>query len=183
MSATAKLEIENFAHLSDVSIEFGDLTVLVGAQGVGKSLALQWLKTAIDGKQIVSALRDAGQNVADPDKLVDLIFGVGMGSSWTSRTSIKFRGSTISRASIHKRGNGSEKVFFIPAHRAMLIADGWAAPFQKLTPETPVVARLFSQNLFDKQLHGPTISNGMVQVHEEPALEGTRLHQHEAIEF
>ena len=57
MSATAKLEIENFAHLSDVSIEFGDLTVLVGAQGVGKSLALQWLKTAIDGKQIVSALR------------------------------------------------------------------------------------------------------------------------------
>lgn len=36
----------------------------------------------------------------------------------------------------------------------MLISDGWAAPFQKLTPETPVVARLFSQNLFD--LFSPT---------------------------
>jgi hypothetical protein len=32
----------------------------------------------------------------------------------------------------------------------MLISDGWAAPFQKLTSETPVVARLFSQNLFDR---------------------------------
>ncbi len=148
MSATATLAIKNFAHLSDVSLEFGDLTVLVGAQGVGKSLALQWLKTAIDGKQIVAALREAGQN-AEPDKLIDLIFGVGMGGAWSKHTSIKFKGHLLSKATIDKRGNGTEKVFFIPAHRAMLISDGWAAPFQKLTAETPVVARLFSQNLFD----------------------------------
>jgi len=32
----------------------------------------------------------------------------------------------------------------------MLISDGWAAPFQKLTSGTPVVARMFSQNLFDR---------------------------------
>jgi hypothetical protein len=145
----ATLAIKNFAHLSDVSLEFGDLTVLVGAQGVGKSLALQWLKTAIDGKQIVAALREAGQNVDEPDKLVDLIFGVGMGGAWSKRTSVRFNGRPLSRATIDKRGNGTEKVFFIPAHRAMLISDGWAAPFQKLTAETPVVARLFSQNLFD----------------------------------
>ena len=143
VSATATLEIKNFAHLSDVSLEFGDLTVLVGAQGVGKSLALQWLKTAIDGKQIVAALRDAGQN-AEPENLVDLIFGVGMGGAWNKRTSIKFKGHLLSKATIDKRGSGAEKVFFIPAHRAMLISDGWAAPFQKLTAETPVVARLFS---------------------------------------
>ena len=54
-----RLGIQNFAHIRDVSITFGDLTVLVGAQGTGKSLALQWLKTAVDGRQIVSALRDA----------------------------------------------------------------------------------------------------------------------------
>jgi DNA repair ATPase RecN len=57
------LAIKNFARMSDVSVDFGHLTVLVGAQGTGKSLALQWLKTAMDGKQIVSALRDAGQSV------------------------------------------------------------------------------------------------------------------------
>jgi hypothetical protein len=32
----------------------------------------------------------------------------------------------------------------------MLISDGWAAPFQKLTSDTPVVARIFSQNLFNR---------------------------------
>jgi hypothetical protein len=149
VSTPARLTIKNFAQLTDVTVDFGDLTVLVGAQGTGKSLVLQWLKTAIDGKQIVSALRDAGQNVSDAEKLVDLIFGIGMGPAWTGRTSIAFNGHVLSRSSLHKRGNGTEKVFFIPAHRAMLISDGWAAPFQKLTPETPVVARLFSQNLFD----------------------------------
>lgn len=144
------LVIKDFAHIAEASIELGDLTVLVGAQGTGKSLALQWLKTALDGKQIVSALRDAGQDVSKPDALVDLIFGVGMGDAWAGPTSISFDKRQIHLKTIGKLGNGKESVFFIPAHRAMLISDGWAAPFQKLTAETPVVARLFSQNLFDR---------------------------------
>ncbi len=144
------LVIKNFAHLADVSVEFGDLTVLVGAQGTGKSLALQWLKTALDGKQIVKALRDAGQDVSNPALLIDLIFGVGMGEAWSRGTSVTFNGKKITPGNIGRLGTGRERVFFIPAHRAMLISDGWAAPFQKLTAETPVVARLFSQNLFDR---------------------------------
>jgi hypothetical protein len=47
-------------------------------------------------------------------------------------------------------GNGIEKLFFIPAHRALLITDGWALPFQKVPRTTPAVARLFSQNLYDR---------------------------------
>ncbi len=38
---------------------------------------------------------------------------------------------------IGKLGNGKERPFFIPAHWAMLISDGWAAPFQKLTSDAP----------------------------------------------
>jgi DNA repair ATPase RecN len=113
VSATAKLTVRNFAHLQDVAIECGDLTVLVGAQGVGKSLVLQWLKTAIDGKQIVGALKDAGQNVADPENLVDLIFGVGMGNAWSKSTSISFDGQPLSKSTIHKRGNGKESSSFL----------------------------------------------------------------------
>lgn len=146
----AILNIQNFAHIAEVSIEFGDLTVLVGAQGTGKSLVLQWLKTALDGKQIVSVLRDAGQDVSKPDALIDLIFGVGMGAAWREDSTVSFNGKAIRPASIGKLGSGRETAFFIPAHRAMLISDGWAAPFQKLTSETPVVARLFSQNLFER---------------------------------
>ena len=109
------------------------------------------MKTALDGKQIVSALRDAGQNVTRPDDtLIDLIFGVGMGGAWTEETRVSFDGRALRPSTLGKLGSGTETVFFIPAHRAMLISDGWAAPFQKLTAETPVVARLFSQNLFDR---------------------------------
>jgi DNA repair ATPase RecN len=64
MPNTAHLSIHNFAQIAEAAIGFGDLTVLVGAQGTGKSLALQWLKTAIDGKQIVTMLRDAGQQTS-----------------------------------------------------------------------------------------------------------------------
>lgn len=146
------LIIRNFAHIAEASIEFGDLTVLVGAQGTGKSLALQWLKTALDGKQIVSALRDAGQDVSNSDAtLIDLIFGMGMGGAWNKdTTSITFEEKPIRPSIIGKLGSENEKAFFIPAHRAMLISDGWAMPFQRITAETPVVARLFSQNLFER---------------------------------
>jgi energy-coupling factor transporter ATP-binding protein EcfA2 len=144
------LRIQNFAHISDVDIAFGDLTILVGPQGSGKSLALQWLKVALDGRQIVSALRDAGHQTEKPEVLIDLIFGTGMGSGWNElQTKITIDKSVINRVGIAKRGSKNGQLFFIPAHRAMLISDGWASPFQRLTPEVPVVARLFSQNLFE----------------------------------
>lgn len=123
--------------------------MLVGAPGTGKSLVLQWLKAAIDGKYIVKTLRDAGQEVSQKT-LIDLIFGVGMRSAWRETSEVIFDDKIVSPANIERRGNGVEKLFFIPAHRSMLISDGWATPFQRLTSETPVVARLFSQNLFDR---------------------------------
>lgn len=147
MSADTHLTIRHFAQIEHVDLTFGDLTVLVGAQGTGKSLALQWLKTAMDGKQIATALENAGQPVK-ADNVVDLIFGVGMHSAWRADSEVTFNGKKLSLQSIGKRGSGKEKAFFIPAHRAMLISDGWAAPFQKLAPDTPVVARIFSDNLY-----------------------------------
>jgi hypothetical protein len=73
-----------------------------------------------------------------------------MGSAWRDSSQVRFDGKQLTPATIEKRGDGVEQLFFIPAHRSMLISDGWATPFQKLTPETPVVARLFSQNLFER---------------------------------
>lgn len=67
------LGVQNFAHVSDVQLTLGDLAVLVGPQGAGKSLALQWLKVAMDGKQVIEALRDAGHPVNRPEVVVDLI--------------------------------------------------------------------------------------------------------------
>jgi hypothetical protein len=147
---TDRLKIRDFAQIAKADLAFGDLTVLVGAQGTGKSLALQWLKIAMDGRQILNALHDAGHPTEKPDVLIDLIFGAGMGESWKAQTEISFNGKRLTPKGFKRLGDGKEKAFFIPAHRSMLISDGWAAPFQKLTSDTPVVARIFSQNLFDR---------------------------------
>lgn len=145
------LRITDFAHLTDVKLRFGDLTVLVGPQGAGKSLALQWLKIALDGRQIVNALRAAGHPTDRQEILIDLIFGTGMATAWhPNSTKVTFAGSQITPKNIQRHGTDAENLFFVPAHRSMLISDGWAAPFQKLNSDTPVVARLFSQNLFDR---------------------------------
>jgi hypothetical protein len=147
---TDRLEIRQFAQIAEADLTFGDLTVIVGAQATGKSLALQWLKVAMDGRQIVNALREAGHAVNKVEVLVDLIFGAGMGAAWRPETEIVFKSERLAPKGFGRLGDGKEKVFFIPAHRSMLISDGWAAPFQRLTADTPVVARIFSQNLFDR---------------------------------
>lgn len=150
MARAGQLCIENFAQIDKVDLTFGDLTILVGAQGTGKSLALQWFKASLDGKRVVSALKDAGQYFETPDALIDLIFGVGMGPAWRDGSRISWNGVSVKPSNIARLGGDKERVFFIPAHRSMLISDGWASPFQRLSTDTPVVARLFSQNLFNR---------------------------------
>lgn len=151
MSTTDRITIRNFAQIAEVDLRFGDLTVLVGAQGTGKSLSLQWLKASMDGKEIVESLRAAGHPTDKGNVLIDLVFGAGMAAAWREgQTSVVLNGSNITPKTLSRRGDGNGRVFFIPAHRSMLISDGWASPFQKLTSDTPVVARIFSQNLFDR---------------------------------
>lgn len=150
-TSPAHLRIKNFAHIKNVDLLLGDLTVLVGPQGAGKSLALQWLKAAVDGGQLVESLKNAGLTTEKPDVLLDFIFGTGMASAWRDGESeIKFEGKKITPRGLKKIGDGKERLFFVPAHRSMLISDGWALPFQKLSSDTPVVARIFSQNLYER---------------------------------
>lgn len=143
--------IREFAHIREVRLALGDLTVLVGPQGAGKSLALQWLKVGMDGRQLVRALESAGHVTNKANVLVDLIFGTGMGPAWRDgQTEVVLGRRKVSPKTLGRIGDGTEELFFVPAHRSMLISDGWAAPFQKLTADTPSVARVFSQNLFDR---------------------------------
>ncbi|MBU3650158.1 MAG: ATP-binding protein [Limnohabitans sp.] len=145
------LSIRQFAHLAQVDLSLGDLTVLVGPQGVGKSLALQWLKVALDGKHVVAALHSAGHPTDRPEALMDLLFGSGMASAWKEGLSqVSLHNQSITLQNLSRIGASAEQVLFIPAHRSLLLADGWALPFQKLGAETPAVARLFSQQLFDQ---------------------------------
>lgn len=147
------LVVSNFAQVKDARISFGDLTVLVGPQATGKSLLLQWLKVAIDAPEVVFALKEAGHDVKTAENLIDLVFGEGMSAGWhPNETQVSFAGREISPQrwlkGLKRTDQGS--VFFIPAHRALLLAEGWPAPFLKLNADTPVVARLFSQSLYQR---------------------------------
>lgn len=149
----AELTVRDFAQIEEANVTFGDLTVLVGPQASGKSLILQWLKVALDASEVVSALRDAGHDVKNAPNLIDLVFGEGMSASWrTGKSSVSWDGKEVSPQrwlkGLKREEQGS--VFFIPAHRALLLAEGWPAPFLKLNADTPVVARLFSQNLYQR---------------------------------
>ena len=146
------LEVKNFAQIKKARIEFGDFTVLVGPQASGKSLLLQWLKFAIDGGEVFHSLKEAGQDVRTDAALIDGVFGEGMSGAWHSATKVLFDGKPLFCGNWKKglKRTPEGRVFFIPAHRALLLAEGWPAPFQKLNTDTPVVARLFSQNLYHR---------------------------------
>ncbi len=147
------LHVKNFAQIEDAEISFGDLTVLVGPQATGKSLVLQWLKMALDSAEVVRALKEAGQDVKSESNLVDLVFGEGMSAAWRhGRTSVTFDGKVVSLTGKGRKASrtGEGRLFYIPAHRALLLAEGWPAPFLRLNADTPVVARLFSQSLYQR---------------------------------
>lgn len=145
------LSVRNFAQIKSADIEFGDLTVLVGPQGSGKSLLLQLFKLARDQVEIMSALKDAGHIIETRQHLLDIYLGQGMRHAWGRYTKLLLDGKEIDIDQIpRKKGKTVQgSVFYIPAHRAMLVADGWPAPFNKLSADTPAIARLFSQNLFE----------------------------------
>ena len=60
MPKTDHLVIQNFAQIAEARIGLSDLSVLVGPQATGKSLALQWLKLAVDGNRVLGTLSEQG---------------------------------------------------------------------------------------------------------------------------
>lgn len=105
----------------------------------------------VNGRRRIEEYSDRSIRCRGRKRIVDLIFGTGMAAAWKdSKTEVEFGGKRLSPKSFSRIGDGKERLFFVSAHRSMLISDGWASPFQKLTSDTPAVARIFSQNLFDR---------------------------------
>lgn len=153
-----KLEIKNFAQIEDVEIDFGrpgDLTILVGEQATGKSLALQWLKLLTDPLAVRRDWERFGFNwkSEDPLRPLDLFFGEGVGQGFQDgSTVVQLDGRSIDLRSLFvkpksKSADAIESTYYIPAHRALLLADGWPQNFQQHGPGTPYVARAQSERL------------------------------------
>ncbi len=140
------LRARRFAQVSDATIQFGDLTVLVGPQATGKSVLLQLLKLAVDGGRIAGTLKENGFAWSSREDFCGVYFGEGMSQAWTDKTVVTFDGRRVS-VPPGKTQYGPGRLFYIPAHRTLSVAEGWPLGFRSYKPDTPFVVRDFSEQL------------------------------------
>ena len=145
------LSIEHLGQIREATLEFGDLTVLVGPQATGKSIALQILKLIVDAGQVQGEMQRYGLDWSHslPDFL-DAYLGEGMHSVWNrGQTQIRWDGkpTNLEQIARHKRKAKDENLFFIPAQRVLALRDGWPRPFTDYSAGDPFAVREFSEKL------------------------------------
>jgi hypothetical protein len=145
------LNIHNMGQIKDASLLFGDLTVLVGPQATGKSIALQLLKLMLDAGQVQEEMSKYGLDWEHKlPEFLDIYFGEGMRAIWQEgRTSVEWEGKLVDLPQMakRKRSNKQETLFFIPAQRVLTLRDGWPRPFTDYAPGDPFAVREFSEKL------------------------------------
>jgi hypothetical protein len=149
--AMKTMGVTSLGPIKNASIEFGDLTVLVGPQATGKSLFLQLLKLLLDIRPIREELKrfnlDWGGSL---ENFLDLYFGEGMSGIYDAkRTQIEADGKAVALPQLIRRGrrDKEERLFFIPAQRVLSLREGLTRPFTDYRAGDPFVVREFSEKL------------------------------------
>ena len=145
------LKIQNLGQIKDASLTFGDLTVFVGPQATGKSIALQLLKLMVDAGQVQEEMGRYGIDWSGklPD-FIDAYFGEGMHSIWREgESAVSWKGKPVDLPQMarRKRTGKDENLFFIPAQRVLALRDGWPRPFTDYSSGDPFAVREFSEKL------------------------------------
>ena len=151
------LKIKSFGPIDNASVDFGDLTLLVGPQASGKSVVIQLLKLLIDKYDIRKTLQQYNYIWGkDTDKILDLYFGEGMSKIWRNDTEIELDNKSYQKDFLlPKPGryegealkNAAETIFYIPAQRILSVSDGRPKPFMEFDTSAPYVLRQFSETL------------------------------------
>jgi AAA domain, putative AbiEii toxin, Type IV TA system len=153
MSKVSKLEIRNLGPIRSADLTFGDLTVLVGPQASGKSIALQTFKLAHDRGSIMPVVARYGlATPKDWPGFLELLYGEGMSTLWTENSLVKSDGVEL-KSQVPKKPSPSNSkaatVFYVPAQRAILLPDGFPRSFRDVDSSAPFVSREFSNSLFE----------------------------------
>lgn len=151
------LDIRNLGQISKAHIDLGDLTVLTGPQATGKSLFMQTLKLVTDTKSVVTTLKRHGfDKQHEPDEFLELYYGEGMGSIWTTdaevdpalKTEVLVDGKPFDLPSeLLKKTKPVERTFLIPAQRVLILDNDWPRPFTVYGGGTPYALRNFSERM------------------------------------
>ncbi len=145
------LRLTNIGQITDADLTFGDLTVLVGPQATGKSIALQFLKLVVDAGHVQEELSRYGLDWSGKlPEFFDIYFGEGMRSIWRQgESSVVWNNKDVDIPKLiaRKRINKEESLFLIPAQRVLTLRDGWPRPFTDYSPGDPFAVREFSEKL------------------------------------
>ncbi|MCU0644259.1 MAG: ATP-binding protein [bacterium] len=146
-----ELKLENIGQIAEAKLSFGDLTVLVGPQATGKSIALQLFKLIADTGQVFSELKRYGLDWSkNLPEFLDIYLGEGMRQLWReSQSTITWQNKKIDLVNLvgRQRRIKDETVFYIPAQRVLSLRDGWPRPFTDYAPGDPYAVREFSERL------------------------------------
>ncbi|MCI0494057.1 ATP-binding protein [candidate division KSB1 bacterium] len=146
-----ELKLENIGQIAKATISFGDLTVLVGPQATGKSIALQLLKLIVDTGHVFGELKRYGLDWSKKlDEFLDIYLGEGMRRLWReSESVISWQNKKIDLVNLvgRQRRVKEETMFYIPAQRVLTLRDGWPRPFTDYSPGDPYAVREFSEKL------------------------------------
>jgi hypothetical protein len=146
-----RLKIQNVGQITEAEITFGDLTVFVGPQATGKSIALQFLKLIADTGQVQDELTRYGLDWSGKlPEFFDIYFGQGMRTIWRDgESSVSWQGKEVDMQRLigRKQRNKDESLFFIPAQRVLALRDGWPRPFSDYSAGDPFAVREYSERL------------------------------------
>lgn len=162
MEVNQTLELTHIGPLDSARIAFGDLTVLVGPQATGKSIALQLLKLIVDNGAVLQALAAYGRIWNnDLQKFLGVYLGEGMGQVWDltrSRAAVDGKPVDLQHLTRKLNWSGHEHLFYIPAQRVLALERGWPRPFRDYRAGDPFVLADFSDKLLrlvDDEFAGP----------------------------
>lgn len=148
-----RLKVTNLGPIQSAEVEFGDLTVLVGPQGTGKSIFLQTLKLLIDREQIHDTFKSHNVGFGEDSRaFFNGYYGRGMSGIWGKDSKIEWNETDIQLPEYAKATSAEtrhEKLFYIPAQRVMSLPGGVSQNFGQFNYGDPYNLRAFSDAVHD----------------------------------
>jgi hypothetical protein len=145
------LRLRNIGQITNADIRFGDLTVFVGPQASGKSIALQFLKLILDLGHVQEQMTRYGVDWSgELPRFFEAYFGGGMRGLWREGESgVWWQGQPMDLPRLIRRMRlrKVESTFSVPAQRVLALRNGWPRPFSDYSPGDPFVVAEFSEKL------------------------------------
>lgn len=143
-----KFSVANVAQIKKAKVEFGDLTVLIGEQGTGKSIFLQLFKFKLDENYIKQTMQENGESwETRRQNFLAAYLSNPTKSLWNNNSKIQLTEERNDSVLQTETYSNREQVIYIPAQRAIVIPDGWPLSYRNYALKTPFVVRNFSERI------------------------------------